>query len=529
MKNVSLYIAKRYNTNTLLISMILIAITAFLVGTFIYIGNSSVILIQKLLFPKQILSFPQTLTVYGITFLYLFLQTFGIYFVFNKLLSRINQGAKLGVAFMISVVSIALAGALIFFELTDNILFNCLSLILISTGLLSLIFGFLSFLLSKRRITGVNIITSIAVFAITIATTALFIILSVFSGLEKMNMQFFSNVNPDLKISSAKGKLIPNIDQITQKLDGNSSIVSYSKVIEEKVSIEFGDKQDIAYIKGIDSKYNTVVRLDTAVQHGSYFKFNSPYEIIASDGVARRLQMFIDRQNSARLRMPKPGTGIITSETEAFNTAVASPIGVTYINDQYDKYILSPLELTQILLQLPSNSAYSIELKLKPGISQNSAKSKLQKELGNSVVVQTRQDLDATFIKVMNIENLIIYLIFTLVIIIASFNLAGAIIIIIIDKRIQIKTMWSFGMQLAQIKRIFFQTGLLITVSSIIFGLTLASIIGYMQNQFHLVMANAFVPFPFEFTFLNYMAVIGTVLCIGGGVSYMVSRKLPIN
>lgn len=508
--------------------MILIAITAFLVGTFIYIGNSSVILIQKLLFPRQILNFSQNLMVYGITALYLFIQTYGIYYVFSKLLKKINQGAKLVVAFVVATISTALAGALIYFGLNENIIFNCLSLILISTGLLSLIFGFLSFLLSKRRITGVNIITSIAVFAITIATTALFIILSVFSGLEKMNMQFFSNVNPDLKISASKGKLIHNIDEITNKLEANSTVASYSKVIEEKVSIEFGDKQDIAYIKGIDSKYNTVVRLDTAIQHGNYFKFNTPYEIIASDGVARRLQMFIDRQNSARLRMPKPGTGMISSESEAFNTAVASPIGVTYINEQYDKYILSPIELTQILLQLPPNSAYSLELKLKPGISQNTAKSAIQKELGNSVVVQTRQDLDATFIKVMNVENLIIYLIFTLVIIIASFNLAGAIIIIIIDKRIQIKTMWSFGMQLAQIKRIFFQTGLLITVSSIVFGLTLASVIGYLQNKFHLVMANAFVPFPFEFTLINYVAVILTVLFIGGGVSYLVSRKLPI-
>lgn len=529
MRNVSLYIARRYNTNTLLISMILIAITAFLVSTFIYIGNSSVGLIQKLLYPRQILNTQQNLIVYGITFLYLFLQTFAIYYVFNHFLKRLAEKSKLLVAFGIAIVSTGLAGSLIYLGLNESVFTNCLSLVLISTGLLSLIFGFLSFLLSKRKITGVNIITSIAVFAITIATTALFIILSVFSGLEKMNLQFFSNVNPDLKISSAKGKLISDIDKVTQKLDANSTIASYSKVIEEKVSIEFGDKQDIAYIKGIDQNYSQVVRIDTAVQHGNYFKFNSPYEIIASDGVARRLQMFIDQQNSARLRMPKPGTGIITSENEAFNTAVASPIGVTYINEQYDKYIFAPIDLTHILLQLPNNSAYSIELKLKPGISQNSAKAKLQKDLGNSVLVQTRQDIDATFIKVMNVENLIIYLIFTLVIIIASFNLAGAIIIIIIDKKTQIKTMWSFGMQLSHIKRIFFQTGLLITVSSILFGLSLATLIGFLQNKFHLVMANAYVPFPFEFTAMNYLAVTMTVLSIGGGVSYMVSRRLPIN
>ncbi|WP_354508415.1 ABC transporter permease [Moheibacter stercoris] len=527
MKNVSLYIAKRYNTNTLLISMLLIAITSFLVGTLIYIGDSSFKLIQQLLFPRQMMGLKENLIVYGIMFLYLFLQSFSIYYIFNKTLVRLEQKSKLLVAFVVAVLSVALAGALIFFDLNNSLIGNCVILILISSALLSLIFGFLSFLLSKRRITGVNIITSIAVFAITIATTSLFIILSVFSGLEKMNLQFFSNVNPDLKISSAKGKTLSDIDNLTQKLTQNPSIESFSKVIEEKVSIEFGDKEDIAYIKGIDEHYNKVVRLDTLIQHGSYFNFQSPYEIIASEGVARRLQMYIDRYNSARLRMPKPGTGMITSETEAFNSAVANPIGVTYINDSYDKYILSPIELTQILLELPPNSAYSLELKLKPGISQNSAKAALQKELGDKVVVQTRQDLDATFIKVMNVENLIIYLIFTLVIIIACFNLAGAIIIIIIDKKVQIKTMWSFGMQRSHIKQIFFQTGLLITFSSILFGLTLGSIIGLLQNKFQLVMANSFVAFPFEFTLLNYITVTATVLIIGAGVSYMVSRKLP--
>lgn len=529
MKNVSLYIAKKYNANTLWISMLLITLTAFLVSALIYIGNSSAMIIREIIYPKQLLNTGQMLTVYGIMFIYLLVQTAAIYTLFSRFLKTVKQKSKFRIALLISAVSGLGALGILYFNLNQTLVMNIVTLVLISTGLLTLIFAMLSFLLSKRKITGVNIITSIAVFAITIATAALFIILSVFSGLEKMNLQFFSSVNPDIKISAAKGKIIPNIDQITDKLNRNSQVAAFAKVIEEKVSIEFGDKQDIAYIKGIDKNYNKVVRIDTAVLHGDYFKFDTPYEIIASDGVARRLQMYIDSRHSARLRMPKPGKGLITSESEAFTSAVASPIGVSFINEQYDKYIFSPLELTQQLLLLPSTSAYSIEVKLKPNASGNAVKAQLQKELGNSVIVQTRQDIDATFIKVMNVENLIIYLIFTLVIIIASFNLAGAIIIIIIDKKTQIKTMWSFGMPLAHIKRIFFQTGLLITVSSIIIGLLLASTIGYLQNQFSLVMANAVVPFPFEFTVANYLIVILTVLVIGGGVSYMVSRKLPIS
>lgn len=528
MKSVSLFIARRYNTNTLMISMILIVITALLIGTLIYIGNSSFQIISEFLYPKKDLIFYQQMAVIGIMLVYVFVQTSAIYLLFNKILKTVQKKSKLGIAVLIALLSLGTAGFLIYNNLDKTLLISCITLILISTGILSILFGMLTYIFSNRKITGVNIITSIAVFAITIATCALFIILSVFSGLEKMNIQFFSNVNPDLKVSPLKGKVLSDIDEITSKLEQNNQILAFSKVIEEKVSIEFEDKQDIAYIKGIDSNYKNVVKIDTAIVHGSYLQFQNTNEIIASDGVARRLQMYIDHQRSSLLLMPKPGTGLISSEEEAFNTAVANPVGIFIINDQYDKYLFSSIDLTQSLLELPPKSAYSIEIRLKPGISENTAKTRLQKELGNTVNVQTRQDLDSTFLKVMNVENLIIYLIFTLVIIIATFNLAGAIIIIILDKKIQIKTMWSFGMRLSKIKRIFFQTGLLITVFSILFGLILGTVLGVLQNGFHLVMANAYVPFPFEFTALNYFVVILTVLCIGGFVSWMVSRRLPI-
>lgn len=529
MKSIALYIASRYNAHTLLISMVLIIISAFLVGTFLYIGNVSISIFRSLLYGKAMITNSDQIIVYSLSIFYVIMQTYVVYIVSEKFLKKISQRSKLLIAFAVSFITISSAGLIFYFNTSSSIVLSFLSLVLLSTGLLYIIFAILSFVFSKRKITGVNIITSIAVFAITIATCALFIILSVFSGLEKMNIQFFSNVNPDIKISASKGKLIPNLNDITKKLEANPQIHAYTKVIEEKVSIEYGDKQDIAYIKGIDENYKQVVRIDTTLVAGSYLDFSTPYQILTSDGVARRLQMYIDNQNSSRLMMPKPGMGLISSEEEAFNSAVANSIGVVFINEQYDKYIFSPIGLTQTLLQLPENSAYSIEVKTKPNISLESLKLSLQKSLGNSVIVQTRQDLDATFLKVMNVENLIIYLIFTLVIIIASFNLAGAIIIIIIDKKLQIKSMWSFGMPKEQIKQIFFQTGLLITLFSIIFGLTLGIVIGILQKKFNLVMANPFVAFPFEFTFANFLVVIITVMVIGCGVSYLVSRKLPGN
>lgn len=391
----------------------------------------------------------------------------------------------------------------------------------------------ISFYIAKRYIfssantNAVNIITSIAVAAIMVATAALFVILSVFSGLEQMNLKFYSNVNPEIKISPAKGKVLPEIENLEQQLKQNQLVKSYAKVIEEKIYIDYNGMQDIAYLKAIDSTFTKVTRIDTVIYGGDFINFEYDDNFIVSNGIAQRLQLYIDPINPATLMMPKAGTGLIKQESDAFTKTEAYSTGVFILNDQYDKYIFSTLGLAQNLLNLDSTAAYAIEIKTSTTKKDFKAiKDKLQKELGNEYKVQTRQDLDSAFLKVMNIENIIIYLIFTLVIIIACFNLAGTIIIIILDKTKEIRTMYSFGLSRLQIRRIFAYTGLIITTIAMVTGLLFASVIGLIQINFGLIMASATVPFPFNFSFYNYSVVIATVLGVGGFVSWLMSKQV---
>lgn len=390
----------------------------------------------------------------------------------------------------------------------------------------------ISFYIAKRyffsssNTNAVNIITSIAVTAIMVATAALFVILSVFSGLEQMNLKFYSNVNPEIKISPAKGKVLPEIEKLQLQLKQHTMVNSFSKVIEEKIYIDYNGMQDIAYLKAVDSNFTKVTRLDTVVYGGEYLDFSFDDNFIVSNGIAQRLQLYIDPINPATLMMPKAGTGLIKQESDAFTKTEAYSTGVFILNEQYDKHIFSPIGLAQNLLRLDSIDAYAIEVKTNKAQDLNAVKKQLQKELGNEYKVETRQDLDSAFLKVMNMENLIIYLIFTLVIIIACFNLAGTIIIIILDKTKEIQTMYSFGLSRVQIRRIFAYTGLIITSVAMLTGLLIASVLGLLQINFGLVMASATIPFPFEFSILNYVVVIGTVLGIGGFVSWIIAKQV---
>ena len=382
------------------------------------------------------------------------------------------------------------------------------------------------YIFSKTNTNAVNIITFIAVGAILVATSALFIILSVFSGLEKMNLKYYSNVNPEIKISPAKGKVLDNTTFIVDVLKQQKDVKAFSKVIEEKVYIDYRGKQDIAYLKGVDENFTKVTRLDTVIYGGQYLDFNRDDSFIVSNGIAERLQLYIDPITPADLMMPKSGTGLIMQESDAFTQKDAYSVGVFMLNDQYDKYIFTTLNLAQELLQLKENQSYSVEVKTTGKKSLNDVKNELKKALGNQYKIETRQDLDSAFLKVMNMENLISYLIFTLVIIIACFNLAGTIIVIILDKTKEIQTMKSFGLTRQNIRNIFFFTGLIITSIAMFTGLLIASVIGLLQMNFGLVMASETIPFPFLFSIENFITVILTVLGLGAFVSWLMSRQV---
>ncbi|MCA4776246.1 ABC transporter permease [Empedobacter stercoris] len=382
------------------------------------------------------------------------------------------------------------------------------------------------YIFSKTNTNAVNIITSIAVGAILVATAALFIILSVFSGLEKMNLKYYSNVNPEIKISPSKGKVLDSLTFVVDQLKQQKEVKAFSKIIEEKVYINYKGKQDIAYLKGVDENFTKVTRLDTVIYGGQYLDYTRADNFIVSNGIAERLQLYIDPITPADLMMPKAGTGLIKQESDAFTSKDAYSVGVFMLNEQYDKHIFTTLRLAQELLLLNQDQCYSIEVKTTGKKSFNEVKNQLQKALGDNYKIETRQDLDSAFLKVMNMENLISYLIFTLVIIIACFNLAGTIIILILDKKKEIQTMYSFGLSRKNIRNIFFQTGFIITFIAMTTGLLIASVIGLLQINFGLVMASATVPFPFLFSVENFIAVIITVLGLGSLVSWIVSRQV---
>lgn len=381
------------------------------------------------------------------------------------------------------------------------------------------------YLISKKGSTAVTFITWLAAFAMVAAVAAMFIIVSVFSGLEELNKDMIANLHADLTIKSKTGKVLPDIDKIENALKKDTEISHFSKVIEEKVYLGYKDNGEIAYLRGVDSAYIHVNPINESIFYGKYPDFKYSNEVIMENGLDNRLSLPVNSsQDFATLLMPKPGKGIIQQEADIFNKKDIYVSGIFPGNDQLDNYIISPLELAQELLGLSKSDCYQIVIKLKNANNANLIKSKLTKEFGNKVIVNTKSEENAAFWKMINTEKLMIYLIFGLVIFITTFNLAGAITILQLDKKDQAKSLIALGFSKKDLRLTYFFTGLLIVFFGVICGLVIGSIISFIQIETGFFRASENLAFPVKIELFNYFIVSAVALFFGLAISFLFSK-----
>lgn len=381
------------------------------------------------------------------------------------------------------------------------------------------------YLFSKKGSQAVSIITGLAAFAMMAGVVAMFIVVSVFSGLIDLNKKMISDIHADLTISTFKGKDLPNIKGIEKVLKENPDIAHYSKIIEEKAYVNYKGVGEIVYLRGVDSAYIKVNPINKNVFYGRYPTFEFSNEVIMENQLNNRLGIPVGSdEDFAQILMPKAGVGIISKEEDIFNKKSFYTIGVFSGGEQLSNVIVAPLELAEQLLNLPKNSAYQIVIKLKDGAKSDDVKAKLSSQLGKEYKIRTKAEENSAFWKMINTEKLMIYLIFGLVIFITTFNLAGAIIIIQLDKKDQAQSLISMGMPLSQLRNVYFNTGLLIVFFGIIAGLVVGSIICLIQIQYGLFKATGDMPFPVKIESQNYLLVTLTALAFGVLVSWIFSR-----
>ncbi len=396
----------------------------------------------------------------------------------------------------------------------------------------------LSFYIAKRyavsfsKNKAINIITGIASVGIIASTMALFVFLSVFSGLKEFSLNFTNASDPDLRIETTSGKTFSVSPKQEELLKKSNNINSFSKIIEERVYFMYNNKELVAHIKGVDNHFIQVTDFKKHLYAGEWFETNSESVVIGAE-ISRKLGLgLFDYNNALEAYVPKLGKGDIENPEEAFNKSLLFPSGIYSINDEEldGKYVFCSIRLAQNFLGLKNNEITNIEIKLKPNTDENKARKELNSILGNDIKIKNRAQLNDSLYKMLQSENLFIYLFSTLVVILTLFCLAGAIVMIIIDKRDNLKTLYNIGVTQKAIRNIFFTQGIIITLFGLIIGLGFAIGIILLQQHFSFIMITPTMPYPVLFEWQNMVIVIMTIIILGLISSWIasgtVNRKL---
>lgn len=382
------------------------------------------------------------------------------------------------------------------------------------------------YLFTKSSNNAINIITIIAGIGVVVGSAALFVVLAGFAGLKDFSLQFSSYVDPDLKVLAAKGKSFV-LDETQEKDVANiTEIVSFSKIVEERVVMSSDDKSLIVTLKGVDEDYRQST-IDSILSLGSWMAPKSN-QIVSGWGVSNELSFSIlDFGKVLNIYVPKPGRGQISSVESAYNSVKAVNSGIFQINETLDNSLIyANIEMAQHLLNYESNELTAIEVALSNPDAFDETRSKIESILGDDVIIKSKFQLNDALYKMLNTEYLAVYLIFTLILIIALFNVVGSIIMMILDKRKNLATLFNLGITVKDIRQIFFLQGSLMSVLGGVVGIVIGSLLVILQKYFGLVMITPTLPYPVSFKIINFVIVAITICILGILASKLASVRI---
>ncbi len=385
------------------------------------------------------------------------------------------------------------------------------------------------YLRSKSSQNAVNIINFFTFLVIIIGSAALFLVLSAFAGLKTFSLQFTNTFDPDVKAVPVTGKFFSLTAEEKDALETMEGIASYSNEIVERVYLSYDDKNCIAYIKGVDEHYRQVTAVDSTLYFGNWGVDEN--QAVIGIGIFNLLGGPMGNMAPLNAITLKPGNRSITADVlgskSFYNQMPLVVSGVYAVEDGLDKtYVFATLPMVQAFLEKDSTQISGINFKVEEGVAISRAKDNLKAVLGDKALVLSRQELNTTLYKMLKTENTATYLIFTLVLIIALFNVVGAIIMMILDKRGNSKTLFALGTTIKQLRQIYFYQGVFVTCFGGLVGIALGSLIVVSQLVFKWWRITPSLAYPVEYQFVNILIVLGTIVVLGLISSKIASSRI---
>lgn len=389
------------------------------------------------------------------------------------------------------------------------------------------------YLFAKKSHNVINIISAISAVGMAIGTAALIIILSIYNGFDELVKSTLSNVEPDILITPAKGKVfIPNgetFDRIRQ----NPLIDEYDLILQENVFVDYDGHQGIAKAKGVDSAFEAESPLAEHITNGEFslHKGQLPQMVVGA-GLAYKMGMNPAFLASAELYFPiRDRNFSLANPAASIETVRMRPSGIFSVNQQIDDdLMIVPIEEMRKLLGYEEEVS-GVEIRLAEGSTAKDLRSAIkhiQKELGPEFKVLDRFRQNPSLYKMMRYEKAAIFLILIFVIIIIALNIFGSITMLIIEKKDDIETYRSLGATDQMLRRTFTLEGWLISLLGLAAGLVVGIGFSLAQQHFGFIkMPGSFLvnAYPVILQWQDVLATIAGVALIGYIIALLPVRR----
>ena len=386
---------------------------------------------------------------------------------------------------------------------------------------------------SKKSANAINIIAWISVLAIAVGTAALIIVLSVFNGFEDIVKGLYGDFYSDIRIAPAKGKFAEFTPDLLNKIHAVKGIDKTSFFAEEKAVLVNGDFQTIVYLKGVDAVYAQVSNVSAHIdkREGIYDlgETDAP-KIVAGAGISNAVNADPnDKLSNLVVYLPnRKATNFSSMDAmHSYNVAIA---GIFAIQQEFDdKYAFTNLAFMQYMLDLKADEYSGMDILLKPSVDENKVKQDLEKVTGSALKVQTRYEQNQGLFSIMQIEKWVIYGILSLILVVAAFNMIGALTMLVLEKQKDIAVLKAMGAHDTRIQNIFLSEGLVLAIVGGLSGMLLAFVICMLQQKFHLIelTGNTFIInyYPVQMHLQDFLLVSFTVFTVAVLAAWLPSRK----
>ena len=369
---------------------------------------------------------------------------------------------------------------------------------------------------SKNEQTVINKINFLSLILIIISSASLFIVLSAFDGLKTFGLSFSNKFDADYELSPLNGKYLNLSPEIISEINNLEEIVEVAPQIEEKVFLSFKEKNQVAVLKGVDSSYNKVIPIKDLVMIGDWID-NDNSKTVIGYGISSKLGLGVyDYSSFLKISVPRNNNSSVLN-LNPFKSLPLIVVGLYQINEELDnKYIFTSLSFAKNLLTLKENQYTNLIIKTIDNINKKKLEEKINLIVEEKTKLTSRLEKNAALFKMLNTENIAVYFIFSLVMIISLFNLVGSLIMMILNKKKEMKILIAMGVSNKNLSQIFYFIGLIICFLGGILGLSLGSLLVFIQKYSSIInVPGTNLSYPVEFNIKNIIVVFLTLIILG--------------